>query len=261
MKVIVIGTGRVAFHLGHAFKRAGIDVLAVVGRNAGKAASLTNELGCASLAFNDPLPITDATILAVSDSAIADVARGLDTGSSVLIHTSGASSLDLLFPHDHRAALWPIMTLSPGAPMDFAGIPLVTDANTAEARHVVRALAIAISQQVVDLPHAKREVLHAAAAISTNLPLFLLARSEGLLKTEGIDPSLLMPSFQAMAAKAATIGAVDALTGPARRGDIVTLRHHIGRLTSDPDLRRVYVQLSRMILAAHGHATNELNDL
>jgi predicted short-subunit dehydrogenase-like oxidoreductase (DUF2520 family) len=261
MKIVVIGTGRVAFHLGHAFRRAGMDVPAVVGRNAGKAASLANELDCASLGLNDPLPVADATILAVSDSAIADVARGLDTGSSVLIHTSGAGSLDLLAPHAHRAALWPIMTLSPGTPMDFAGIPLVIDANTAEARHVVRALATAISKQVVDLPHAKREVLHAAAAISTNLPLFLLSRAEGLLKAEAIDPSLLMPSFQAMAVKAATIGAMDALTGPARRGDIVTLRHHIARLTSDPDLRRVYVQLSRMILAAHGHSTDELNDL
>ena len=32
MQAIVIGTGRLAFHLGHAFKRAGIDLLAVVGR-------------------------------------------------------------------------------------------------------------------------------------------------------------------------------------------------------------------------------------
>jgi predicted short-subunit dehydrogenase-like oxidoreductase (DUF2520 family) len=261
MKVIVIGTGRVAFHLGHAFQRAGIPIEAVVGRTAAKATALANELGCAALDLNTSLPPAEAIVLAVSDSAIADVARGLDTGSSVLIHTSGASSLDLLFPHEHRAALWPIMTLSPGQPMNFAGIPLVTDANTAEARRMVKALATAISQQVVELPHAKREVLHAAAAISTNLPLFLLARAEGLLRAEAIDPSLLMPSFQAMAAKAARIGAVEALTGPARRGDIETLRHHIARLTSDPDLRRVYVDLSRMILAAHGHATNELNDL
>ncbi len=261
MKVIVIGTGRVAFHLGHAFKRAGIDVLAVVGRSSGSAQRLASELGCASLAVNASLPVADASILAVSDSAIADVARGLDARSSVLIHTSGASSLDLLLPHEHRAALWPIMTLSPGAPMDFSGIPLVTDANSEEARRVVQSLATAISQQVVELLHTKREVLHAAAAISTNFPLFLLARAEALLKAEAIDPSLLMPSFQAMAAKAAAIGAMDALTGPARRGDIVTLRHHIDRLTSDPDLRRVYVHLSRMILAAHGHPTDELNDL
>lgn len=261
MKLLVIGTGRVAFHLGHAFKRAGIDVTAVVGRTAAKATALADELGCASLGLNASLPPADAIVVAVSDSAIADVARGLDTGSSVLIHTSGAGPLDLVLPHAHRAALWPIMTLSPGVPMDFSSIPLVTDANTAEARRVVKALATAISHHVVELPHAKREVLHAAAAISTNLPLFLLARAESLLKAEAIDPSLLMPSFQAMASKAATIGAVDALTGPARRGDIVTLRHHIARLTSDPDLRRVYVELSRMILAAHGHATNDLNDL
>jgi predicted short-subunit dehydrogenase-like oxidoreductase (DUF2520 family) len=261
MKVIVIGTGRVAFHLGHALKRAGTDVIAVVGRNAAKASRLADDLGSASYGMHDTLPVADAIILAVSDAAIADVARQLHTGSTVLIHTSGAGSLDLLRPYAHRAVLWPIMTLSPGAPMDFAGIPLVTDANTAEARQVVKAIATAIGQQVVELPHAKREVLHAAAAISTNLPLFLLARAEGLLRAEAIDPSLLMPSFQAMAAKAATLGAVDALTGPARRGDIVTVRRHIARLTADPDLRRVYVDLSRMILAAHGHATNELNDL
>ncbi len=261
MRIMLIGTGRVAFHLGHAFKRAGFTIGAVVGRNAARAAALARELECDARMTGEELPTCEAVILAVSDSAITEVARALDTRSSVLIHTSGASSLDVLSPHDHRAALWPIMTLSPGAPMDLGTIPLVTDANTPEAQRVVNALAHAVSRQVVELVHAKREVLHAAAAISTNFPLFLLARAEGMLTAEGIDPSLLMPSFQAMAEKAAIIGAVEALTGPARRGDITTLRHHIDRLTSDPELRRVYVQISRMILEAHGHPTDEFNDL
>lgn len=259
--ILLIGTGRVGFHLGHSVKRAGHELVGIAGRNTEHVRALANELGAPDLSLNDPVPEAAIIIIAVSDDAIADVALNIPISDAVVVHTSGAGELDKLLPHPDRAVLWPVMSLSPGEPMDFNQIPLVIDANTERARKIVRELAESLSGHVSELDHRKRQLVHAAASISLNFPVFLLARAQKLLQRNAIDPSVLTPSFVAMAQKVAAIGASDALTGPARRGDIGTIQHHLDRLTDDPELRAAYVRLSSMILLAHGHPDHGYTDV
>lgn len=259
--ILLIGTGRVAFHLGHALKRAGHELVGVAGRNATHVDALAHDLNTASFALNASLPAASAILIAVSDDAIAAVAMNIPVGDAVVIHTSGAAELDRLLPHPHRAVLWPLISLSPGEPMEFREVPLVIDANTATARSMVGAIANSLSHHVHELDHKRRELVHAAAAISLNLPVFLLARAQALLGEQGIDPRILLPSFVAMAQKTAAVGATEALTGPARRGDLGTIHHHLDRLTDDPELRAAYARLSSMILRAYGHPDHGHTDL
>jgi predicted short-subunit dehydrogenase-like oxidoreductase (DUF2520 family) len=107
--------------------------------------------------------------------------------------------------------------------MDFAQHPLGDRCEHGARKRRGLDLASGLSDHVTPLDHASRELVHAAAAISTNFPLYLLGAAQRLLTEQGIDPSLLMPSFTAMAAKAETLGPEAALTGPARRGDIGTI--------------------------------------
>ncbi|MBX2973443.1 MAG: DUF2520 domain-containing protein [Flavobacteriales bacterium] len=260
-KVVLIGTGRVAFHLGHALKHAGHDLVSIAGRNTEHVHALANELRTPGLSLNDALPAADIILIAVSDDAIADVALNIPIGDAVVIHTSGAGELDKLLPHPHRAVLWPVMSLSPGEPMDFSQMPLVVDANTERARKMAKSLAGSLSGHVSELDHGQRELVHAAASISLNFPVFLLARAQELLRKNAIDPSVLTPSFVAMAQKASAIGASEALTGPARRGDLGTIHHHLDRLADDPELRAAYARLSSMILRAHGHPDHGYTDV
>lgn len=260
-RILIFGTGRVAFHLGHALVRAGHQVAGVVGRHAEHAHQLAAAWGAPSLSMNADLPPADALVLCVSDDAIADVALNIPISEAVVIHTSGAGGLDKLLPHPDRAVLWPVISLSPGTPMDFKEVPLVTDANTERSRRVVNELAGSLSDHVTELTHAQRELVHAAAAISLNFPVHLLARAQDLLHHHGIDPKILVPSFVAMAQKAAAVGASDALTGPARRGDLGTIHHHLDRLTGDPELRAAYARLSSMILRAYGHPDHGYTDV
>lgn len=261
MSISIIGTGRAAFHLGHALQRADCTIASVTGRSADRTQELASTLYATPLSPTDPLPNSNVILIAVSDDAISEVAKKLPTSDAVLVHLSGASGLGHLAPHTHRAVLWPVMTLSPGAPMDFAQIPLVVDANTEHARSVVLGLGNTMSKKVTQLAHADRELVHAAAAISTNFPLHLLDAAQALLKANNIPPDLLLPSFAAMAEKAKALGPHDALTGPARRGDIGTVQHHLDRLTQVPDLRAAYALLSSMILRTYGHPDHDQHDV
>lgn len=261
LNVLLIGTGRVAFHLGHALKAGGVTLSGVVGRSHERASLLAEDLNAPCFTFGSELPKADVILIAVSDDAIASVAASIPQRDAAVVHTSGASDLDRLAPHVHCAVLWPLMTMSPGVPMDLSKVPMVTDGNTEHAKSVVRSLAERISSHVSSLDHADRELVHTAAAMSTNLSLFLLGEAQRLLREAEIDPTLLIPSFRMMAIKAGTIGPEEALTGPARRGDHGTIQRHLDRLAHDPELRRAYALLSNMILRAHGHTEHGPSDL
>ncbi|HMC97687.1 MAG TPA: DUF2520 domain-containing protein [Flavobacteriales bacterium] len=254
--VLLIGTGRMAYHLGHAMVKAGVKVVGVAGRNSERLTDLARFLDRPSFRLDHPLPTADLALVATSDDSIAEVAHALPASNMVVAHTAGAMGLEALAPHTHRGAIWPIQTLSHGAPIDLAHVPMVVDGNTDEARDAMLRLARSISDSVYQLPHAQRELLHLAAVLTSNFPVFLVSEAQRLLRQEKLPPDLLMPLWRTTANKVSTIGPEQALTGPARRGDATTIQRHLALLTAEPDLRRAYALLSEMILRAHGH-TND----
>lgn len=259
--VLLIGTGRAALQLALALKRGKAKISGVMGRDAGKVKTLARRLRCEAFKLGDPPPPCDLVLIAVSDDAIGEVARRLPVTRAVVAHTSGAQSMQALGRHARTGVLWPIQSLGGDEAMDLSTVPIVIDSSDGEARAVLLDVARRISACVVELPHKQREGLHLAATIAGNFPVFLLREAGLLLKEQNLDPALLLPLWKASAEKAAAKGPEQALTGPARRGDRRTIDKHLLRLKGDRDLRRAYALLSRMILKAHGHPTDGLDEL
>lgn len=260
-RVLLIGTGRAAYHIGRAIMTTGHNVVGVVGRDEAKARSLAGELGTGSMAFDATWPSHDVALIAVSDDALVEVAAKIPKSDAIVCHVSGAKSMGVLEPHQHRGVLWPVQSLAEGAQVDITKSPLVVDASDDQTRANLLILARSISQRVLDLDHNDRQVLHAAAVIAGNFPVFLLAEAQRLLSDHDLPGELLLPLWTNSTARAAALGPRQALTGPARRGDVKTLQAHLDLLTADPDIRRAYALLSRSILKAHGHPTDGLEDL
>lgn len=261
MNIFLIGTGRMAYHLGHAIRKAGHTIVGITGRDAQKLADMSRFLECPLVRWNQDWPDAEIQVIATSDDAIAEVSGRLGSTEGVVMHTAGTVDMDALAPHRHRAVLWPMQTLSHGAPTDLSDIPLIVDGNTDAARSAVLKLARSISGSVLQLSHAQRQRLHLASAITSNLPVFLVREAQRLLRQENLPPDLLMPLWRTTAANVSAIGPEHALTGPARRGDTRSIHRHLDQLTSDPDLRRAYAQLSTMILKAYGHPTDGIEDV
>ncbi|MBV6405005.1 MAG: DUF2520 domain-containing protein [Flavobacteriales bacterium] len=249
--ILLVGTGRAAHHLGHAIVNSGRKLVGVAGRTAAATDALARSLGTAAFALDDALPEASLTLLAVSDDAIAAVASRLGARNGTVAHLSGATDLDRLLPHAHRGALWPVMSLSPGDPLDLRTVPLVVDANGAPAREALLALAQGLSGHVVELTTDQRRLVHLAAVLTANFPVALFAEARALLHRHAIGPDLLTPLWTSTAAKAATAGPEAALTGPARRGDRGTLERHQAMLANDPRLQHLYRSLSELIATRH----------
>ena len=250
--LLLYGTGRAATHLGHAFVKAGVQVVGVVGRNEEARNALAKALSTKAYGTSDELPKTDLILLAIADDAIEQVALSLPQNETVMAHCSGARSLDALEPHVNRGVLWPIQTLGIVDPIDLTNAPLVIDGNTERSRTVLHDLAKKVSTNVIELAFVQRQRVHLAAVLTSNLPVFLVREGQRLLQEADLPTTLLEPLWQATAKRITELGPEAALTGPARRGDIRTVKQHLDQLEDDPDLRDAYALLSKLIMRAYG---------
>ncbi len=181
------------------------------------------------VAIDDAAADVDLVLIATPDTVVADVAAAIRPGRAVVAHVAGSLGLDVLAPHDRRAALHPLMSLPDaeigaerltGGWFAVAGDPLVAD------------LATALGGRTFEIADDDRALYHAAAAVASNHLVALLGHAQRLGASVGVPADALMALALGRAENAVALGPAAALTGPAARGDEATLVAHrdaIGR--------------------------------
>lgn len=179
--------------------------------------------------IDDAAADVDLVLIATPDTVVADVAAAIRPGRAVVAHVAGSLGLDVLAPHDRRAALHPLMSLPDaeigaerltGGWFAVAGDPLVAD------------LATALGGRTFEIADDDRALYHAAAAVASNHLVALLGHAQRLGASVGVPADALMALALGSAENALALGPAAALTGPAARGDEATLVAHrdaIGR--------------------------------
>jgi predicted short-subunit dehydrogenase-like oxidoreductase (DUF2520 family) len=160
-------------------------------------------------------------LLCVPDGEIADAAAQIAPGRLVG-HCSGATRLDVLFPHE-AFSLHPLMTVTADGAR-FAGAGAAIAGSTPRALALAARLASALRMSAVEVDEADRPAYHAAASIASNFLITLEAAAERLAERAGVDRALLVPLVRATVENWAAVGAERALTGPVARGDEATVR-------------------------------------
>jgi len=232
--VRIIGPGRAGTALALALTNAGWDVGPMLGRADDPAAAAAG---------------VDLLMIATPDDEIRAVARAVEPDdSTVVAHLSGARGLELLAPHDRRAAVHPLVALPTpelgakrlvGGWFAVAGDPL--------ADEVVRAL----GGRSFTVDDGDRATYHAAAVIASNHLVALLGQVERLADDVGVPFEAYLELATDTLANVAELGPRDALTGPAARGDEATIRRHLRALPRDE--RRAYrgmIDAARRLAAA-----------
>ena len=181
------------------------------------------------VAIDDAAADVDLVVIATPDAVVADVAAAIRPGRAVVAHVAGSLGLDVLAPHDRRAALHPLMSLPDaeigaerltGGWFAVAGDPLVAD------------LATALGGRTFEIADDDRALYHAAAAVASNHLVALLGHAQRLGASVGVPADALLALALGSAENAVALGPAAALTGPAARGDEATLVAHreaIGR--------------------------------
>jgi predicted short-subunit dehydrogenase-like oxidoreductase (DUF2520 family) len=200
-RLAIVGRGRVGNALAGPLRDAGLDVTGPLGRGADGAGS-------------------DAVLLCVPDGEIANAAALVAPGRPVG-HCSGATTLDLLFPHE-AFSLHPLMTVTARGAA-FAGAGAAIAGATPRALALAASLASALGMRAVEIDEADRPAYHAAASIASNFLITLEAAAERLAASTGVGRDMLAPLVRATVENWALLGAERALTGPVARGDEATV--------------------------------------
>jgi predicted short-subunit dehydrogenase-like oxidoreductase (DUF2520 family) len=177
----------------------------------------------------------ELVLLCVPDAAIADVAASIEPGPWVA-HTSGATSLAALAPHERRFGLHPLQTFTKRrGPEQLDGAFAAVVSETPDAHAVAVWLAETLGLRPFDLADESRPLYHAGAAIASNYLVTLHRVASDLFTAAGAPPEALEPLMRR------TIDNGFELTGPIERGDWATVeRHREAIRTARPELEPLY---------------------
>ena len=248
MKIVCLGSGNVATHLVLAFKNAGIDILQVWSpdiSHASELASLVEAQATDNLA--DVSRSADLYLIAVKDDAILQVSQGLKGVSGVVVHTSGATAMDVLKELDNYGVFYPLQTFSKNKPVDLRATPLCLEANSDSSYMVLQTLAKAIGAPAYRVDSRQRKTLHVAAVFASNFSNHLYHLANTILERDKLPFDLLRPLILQTAMKVQDDLPLGVQTGPALRDDRLTMQNHLELLKAMPELQALYETLSNSI--------------
>jgi predicted short-subunit dehydrogenase-like oxidoreductase (DUF2520 family) len=261
----LIGAGRLGSSLTAALAGKGYQVYGVCDRDL-KTAQETAKALSAPVALDDPsavCPGADVIILSVPDAQIKPVseqlaAKGTLKKGQIICHTSGFLPSSVLvavkFSGVYAVSMHPMMSftrrLSDAGV--FRGVTFALEGD-AIALETARELATALDAFVVVIKPQDKPLYHAAAVMSSNYLITLLAQSVALLHKAGIGPAearqMLLPMATSIIEGLKNEELAEALTGPIERGDAITVEGHIRALkNAQTSQLEVYKALGRATL-------------
>ncbi|MCU0434351.1 MAG: DUF2520 domain-containing protein [Bacteroidia bacterium] len=254
-KVVLLGAGNVAWHLGRALRKSGAEIVQVWSRNPKHARRLARMLG-ATPAWDD-MPIKKQAhlyLIAVKDDAIAQTVARIPKGNGITVHTAGSVSIDVLAQAatKYTGVIWPLQSLTAGHRINFRKVPLCVETSCAAAAKALSPFVHELSESVTALNSEQRAHLHLAAVLVNNFSNHLFALAEKVTATQHIPFEILRPIIAETAAKVQHLSPTRAQTGPALRNDKQVMQRHLQLIGNDKDLRQLYQLISKSI-SKHPH--------
>ena len=249
MKITIVGTGNVAFHLGKRLSEQGVEINQIIGRNAIKTVWLADLLKTKSTTFGGKIDVSsDIFIMAVSDDAIEEVASDLSQiiGNQLVVHTSGSISSTVLEPFFRNyGVFYPLQTFSIDSRPDFNNIPIFIHATPQYNLDILRELGQNVSMRVFPLSDEDRLTLHVAAVFVNNFVNHLFKIGSEIVSKNHLPFDILLPLIEETVHKIQQNAPADMQTGPAKRGDNVTVEKHLAFLQKTaPQYELLYTLLS-----------------
>jgi len=258
----IIGPGRAGTALGRALEVAGHSVVAAHAVSDPSVRRVQENFRLARLA--DPAEVlgeSDLVLLTVPDDDLPGLVHGLaetdaPLAGRMLVHASGRHGLRVLDAATRNGALplalHPVMTFA-GREDDLDRIKGtcfgVTAPDTLLA--VAEVLVIEMGGEPVFIPEESRPLYHAALTLAADHLIALVAEAAALLEKAGqpggVPPArLLRPLLAAALDNATRLGDL-ALTGPAARGDAMSITADVAALVdASPGAARAYLALARL---------------
>ena len=249
-RIVLIGTGNVAWHLSAALDRVA-DVVAVYGRTASRANDIASRTRNARAVteLTDVPRDADFYVIAVTDSAIPAIAASLPEVNGIVAHTSGTTGAEALSACRARGtgSFYPLQTFSAGRAVSLSEVPFFIEGSDAATAASLHGLAEKVSGSVYALDSERRRRMHLAAVVASNFANALWGAAGDILALADLPLEVLQPLLTETIRKAFATSPRQAQTGPARRNDTATIGRHLDMI-DDPLLKEIYTDMTQLII-------------
>ena len=235
MKIVIIGSGNVAYHLAKAFQENKIPVSQLFGRN-------ENDLKFISEQLQVPFSATqlqDANLylICVSDGSISEVSKLITKENCLVAHTSGSLPKEILEGNFRKASFYPLQTFSKSKDLDYKEVPFFLESDDENDLELLKNLALNISEKVMISTYEKRKYIHLTAVFACNFVNHLFARAKEISDSQEIPFDYFLPLIKETTAKIEILEPKLAQTGPAIRNDERVLKAHEELITDEEQLK------------------------
>ena len=248
----MLGSGNTATILCELIAKAGHDIVQIASRNEENAKTLASSYLATAASLKSPqFADADIYIVALHDAALDHFdMSGLK--NKLVVHTAGAVSINALKDTSSTyGVLYPLQTLSKYSD-HIPEIPFLIDGNNQETLHRILGFAKTLSVNVSEANDTERLNYHVAAVFVSNFTNHMYALAEIYCGKERLDFKNLFPLIDETTLRAKQISPFLSQTGPAIRNDIYTLNRHLQALSSNPDLKYIYLKMTESIIKSHG---------
>lgn len=245
----IIGSGNTAWFFATRLTASGHHCSGIYSRNRETAQELATAVHSKVYTqLSDIKDGDDCCIIAIADHAIEGIAARLAFKKTVLVHTAGAVIADILdVATADYGVIWPVYSIIKTSLPEHRNIPCVCEASTPKALRVITELASSITDIVQATSPEQRKWLHLSAVLGNNFANHLMAIAEKICITQHIPFDILRPILQQTCERIASASPYQQQTGPARRGDLITIRNHMDMLRPYPELQELYSTLTESI--------------
>lgn len=244
MKIVIIGSGNVAYHLSKAFCEKGIEISQIFARNPTSLQAIAEELNIPSSSTD--LAEADLYIIAVSDDAVHKVSKLITNENALVAHTSGSLPKEILSGSFRKASFYPLQTFSKTKSLNYDEIPVFIEAENLADENLLQLLAENISHNVMVSNYEKRKYIHLTAVFSCNFVNHLFARAKEISDSQDIPFHYFLPLIDETVKKIHTMEPKNAQTGPAVRNDQSILQRH-EELIHDEEQLKIYKTINESI--------------
>lgn len=254
LKIVIIGCGNVAWHLANHLKDIKHYNLFVYNHKPNsKLTDFKNKLNFkAESSFNNIIADADFYFICVSDKFISDTAEKLKliNQNAIVVHTSGSMKIEAIEGFKNRAVFYPLQSFSKSDTIKWSEIPVIIETENLYTKRKISNFSKLFSKHVKHLNYEDRLKLHLAAVFVNNFTNALFVAASDIVSSNSSNAKfdLLLPLIKQTVLKIENMPALNAQTGPAKRGDNKVLKKHLRLLSGKTDLKKIYKQLSDLIV-------------
>lgn len=235
MKIVIIGSGNVAYHLAKAFHENKIPVSQLFGRNENDLKFISEKL---QIPFStSQLQDADLYLICVSDGSISEVSKLITKENCLVAHTSGSLPKEILEGNYRKASFYPLQTFSKSKDLDYKEVPFFVESEDDQDVELLKNLALHISEKVMISTFEKRKYIHLTAVFACNFVNHIFARAKEISDSQDIPFDYFLPLIKETTQKIEILEPKLAQTGPAIRNDERVLIAHEELITDEEQLK------------------------